>query len=237
MREQRIKLYKYRPLQPFEWVADIIHNKKFHAARYSELNDPMEGFCKYDRRRTLLEDKCGTEEEFLKYIAKDTKEWRICAFSMDSGSPLLWAHYADRCRGICIEIEVVKRQTCGCYFKCHSRGLIFCVVQYIRGIVRVHKEPAGFFSFPIGARILTHKMEEWTPEKEVRVLTKREYIPFGNNIRITRILLGLKTPRVLKTVIRQITPADVPVCETKIDDTENKIVVGPKWIDPTDCRR
>ena len=239
MREHRIKLYKYKSLQPFEYVADIIHNKRFHAARSWELNDPMEGLYKYDRRPTLLEDECGTEAEFLKYIAKDTKEWRICAFSVDSGSPLLWAHYADRCQGICVELEVTKRQTHGCYFKCHSRGLIFCTVQYVPRIVRVHKEPAGSALFPMGPRILTHKMKEWAPEQEIRVLTKREYIPLGNSMKITKILLGLRTPSVLRTVIRQMTPADVPVYETKIDDAETKIEAGPEvpWMDPTGYRR
>ena len=36
-------LYKYRALEPFRFFVDILLNKRFFAARYSDLNDPMEG--------------------------------------------------------------------------------------------------------------------------------------------------------------------------------------------------
>ncbi len=39
-----MKLYKFKSLANFEYVADIIINKRLYAADFTELNDPMEGF-------------------------------------------------------------------------------------------------------------------------------------------------------------------------------------------------
>jgi hypothetical protein len=226
-------LYKYRSLQsPKHWryVKDIIQNKRFHAAQYSELGDPMEGLYRYDpfydHRRTLFGNECLGEEEFRRCIAKSKKECLICSFSRDSGSPPLWVHYADGCKGICIEIEVIKRHIRGCYFRCGSQS--WCVVQYKPHLVRVHSEPAGFSNFQIGSRILTHKLDHWCHEKEVRVFAKSMHVCCGKNIRMTKVLLGMKMPSEMRDKIRQITPPGVEVYETKFDYSKSKIVTEPK---------
>lgn len=36
-------LYKYRSIENFQFFVDIILNKRLYAARYLDLNDPMEG--------------------------------------------------------------------------------------------------------------------------------------------------------------------------------------------------
>jgi hypothetical protein len=40
-------LYKYKNLNHFDRIVDIILNKKLYAAVYTELNDPMEGIFKH----------------------------------------------------------------------------------------------------------------------------------------------------------------------------------------------
>ena len=37
-------LYKYRTLDDFQFVLDILVNKRLYAATFEEMNDPMEGF-------------------------------------------------------------------------------------------------------------------------------------------------------------------------------------------------
>ena len=38
-------------------------------------------------------------------------EVRICSFSKDCSNPLLWAHYADSYKGICIEFDVTSKSS------------------------------------------------------------------------------------------------------------------------------
>ncbi|HSV98703.1 MAG TPA: DUF2971 domain-containing protein [Sedimentisphaerales bacterium] len=218
------KMYKYRALQPFEYAADIIVNKRFHAAYYHELNDPAEGDYVYDPRPTLFPGK-RTKEDQRKAISNGLKRWRICSFSMDWRNPTLWAYYADGFKGICVEVEV-ERQYVAPFIWRRSRSRIVYEVQYSRGKTRISNAADSLHILPVGVRTLVRKGKEWEPEKEVRIVTTCRYIPAEDDLRITRVFLGPRTPSVLRTIIRQITPADVSVWETHINGTENVIEVG-----------
>ena len=98
VRRYPVKLYKYRALKPFAHVAAIIQGKELHASRFAELNDPMEGIFRSVR------EIC---EEFLREIRRNRETVHICALSRTSKNPLMWAHYADGFKGICIEMEVM----------------------------------------------------------------------------------------------------------------------------------
>jgi hypothetical protein len=86
-----MKLYKYRALEPFEYIADIICRKRFHAALFHDLNDPMEG---------LFDSGPQLGQEDLRLVRQAKGSVRICSFSRTSKCPVLWAHYADSFRGI-----------------------------------------------------------------------------------------------------------------------------------------
>ncbi|MEK6627785.1 MAG: hypothetical protein AABY53_04095, partial [Bdellovibrionota bacterium] len=90
-------LYKFKSLRNFEFVSDIICNKRFYAANFLDLNDPMEGQFYHDP---------DTKKEFLEEIIQGKHKIKICSFSKDYGNLLLWAHYSDSFRGICFEVEV-----------------------------------------------------------------------------------------------------------------------------------
>ena len=50
-------LYKYKSLDNLMWILDIILNKRLYAAKYTELNDPMEGIFKHrGLHRNILAD-------------------------------------------------------------------------------------------------------------------------------------------------------------------------------------
>jgi hypothetical protein len=89
--------YKFRTLLNIERIFDIIFNKRFYAAPYMDLNDPMEGF---------LSSTQGVDHCFIQEIENDKKRIRICSFSKSHQSPLLWTYYADSFRGVCFEVEL-----------------------------------------------------------------------------------------------------------------------------------
>ena len=61
--------YKYRSLQDFERILDIIVNKRLYGAVYKDLNDPMEG--KFN--------KDGLERNDFNEIYTHLKRTRICS--------------------------------------------------------------------------------------------------------------------------------------------------------------
>ena len=94
-----MKVYKYRSLNNFEFVADILCKQRFYASSFFDLNDPMEG---------LFEYKPGTKQKYIDSIVMGKQKLRICSFSRDPENLLLWAHYADGFKGVCIELDIKK---------------------------------------------------------------------------------------------------------------------------------
>lgn len=91
-----MRLYKFKSLADFEFVADIIMNNRLYAADFRSLNDPMEGlFHNYGSKKSIIDSIDAAKQKHL-----------VCSLSKDCTSPLLWAHYADGFKGVCIEVEV-----------------------------------------------------------------------------------------------------------------------------------
>lgn len=83
------KLYKYKSLKSFEYLVDIILNKRLFGSKYLELNDPFEAY--------ILGNNID------KKIYEQRANARICSASKTPFNELMWAHYADGHRGYCIE--------------------------------------------------------------------------------------------------------------------------------------
>jgi hypothetical protein len=201
-----MKLYKYKSLKNLEHVTDIICNNRFYASQYYGLNDPMEGLYNYTS---------GTKEEYLDEIKKGKQKLRICSFSEVYHNPILWAHYADDFKGICIEVEVEK----------NTPEYDIVKVEYSPVRVLFNSEISTPNELP--KLILSQKAEEWSVEKEFRLLTNHEYIQ--QNIEITRILLGVRMPDILKKAIDKLAEPHIQIFETVIGQTNN-IEIGSNVI-------
>ncbi|GAB6395450.1 MAG: DUF2971 domain-containing protein [Bacteroidales bacterium] len=91
--------YKYRSFEginDFKRFVEIILKKQLHAAKYQELNDPMEGI----------------------YIQRDSKKTlrtriKICSLSETEEDILMWSYYANGHRGVVLGVTIVpnKRNT------------------------------------------------------------------------------------------------------------------------------
>lgn len=204
-----MKLYKYKSLRNFEHVADIICHKRFYTSLYYDLNDPMEG---------LFNCHPETKQEYLSKIKEDKKRLRICSFSEDPLNILLWAHYADSFKGVCIEIEM-DENLCFDDFEVKK-------VTYDPNRILFRNESSRLID-ELPEMILSQKAKEWDYEREVRLLSSQEYIQCGIGIKITSILLGVSIQNILRETIIKITPLNIKIMETRIGDT-NKIELGPE---------
>lgn len=146
-----MKAYKYKSLSNFEHVADIFCNKRFYAAQFFDLNDPMEG---------MFHAAKGTKRAYLDRIREGKRNLRICSFSKEFRNLLLWAHYADGFRGICIEVDLAEwpeHEVAEVKYRPHR--LIF------------DNNQAQYAEFWPNA-VLREKNTAWKYEQEVRVLTQ-----------------------------------------------------------------
>lgn len=172
-------LYKYRNLENFERLVDIIVNKRLFGATFDSLNDPMEGFFKYQRE--INTDKIE-ELRNAKGIA------RICSLFKDYANDLLWSFYANGHRSCCIEL-IPTADSWQRYD-----------VRYDRNIPNAQK--CGFNT----SQILSTKSLHWEHEQEVRYIKylgrkkQQYYLP----ISINRILIGLRMPDNMERLIRKL---------------------------------
>lgn len=157
-------LYKYRSIENFKWLLDILMNERLYGASFKNLNDPMEGAYRYDskvpkaQRNLLLIDRSNT---------------LICSLSERSDIGLMWTHYANEGKGCCIEIEVTSKTW--------------------KRIPVVYSDVLPNANDPINI-VLGTKSSCWEYEKEVRYIrtvedvneTSRHYL----EVQVTNVIFG-----------------------------------------------
>lgn len=188
-------------LEKFERVEMILLNKRFHLSKWSELNDPMEGYFYHIIYNTDLPYK----NQIYNFLS-DKSELKICSFSATYSPIMLWWNYANEYKGIAIEINVNKKDYLN-LFK----------VRYIKNIPTL-----DFLNNPKLTDAFTNKIKFWSYEKEYRIIEKVESIAIGS---ITGIYYGIKMKLFDKSRIKKLLDDSVKTYETQIDFDSNKIII------------
>lgn len=137
--------YKFRSLNNIRYFLDILVNNRLYAARYDELNDPMEG--------AYLINACS--ENIIRLLRDKKYKTRICSLSKDYRHTLLWVHYADGHKGCCLEVTPKN----------------FDVVDYINYV----DDLPIVYNDTDGRELLSYKSKLWQYEQEVRLFIKTSY--------------------------------------------------------------
>jgi hypothetical protein len=149
-----MKLFRYRNASE-NTLAELAEKKAWYS-RYDQLNDPFEG---------VYVNLSG--EGFLDDLIQ---QFRLCCFSTHRDSLLLWAHYADNHRGICLEYELPEE-----VFRTQFFPVKYSDVQPV--LNNVNRDPAaGTLSIHIDreAAVFLTKSTDWAYEGEYRTLRLAE---------------------------------------------------------------
>jgi hypothetical protein len=164
-------VYKYLNA---EYGLQAIRNRRIKIARLMELNDPFEflGCNLQDRnfRRSLL----STKQEL------STNNGLIC-FSRTWRNPVMWAHYADNHKGICLGFEVND--------------------EFLREVDYVPERPSPPKNLDEAfmMSLLYSKFSHWRYEQEMRVYVKLDkgskingmyFYKFNNELKLRKIIVG-----------------------------------------------
>lgn len=156
-------LYKYRSLDNFKNFVDILLKNRLYAARYKDLNDPMEGQYYY---------QSGTLSHSVRNkILQEKGELRICSLSKVYNNELMWSHYTNGQRGVAIGVEIDRN-------KYSVRP-----IQY-NGIASIRQQD---FSDQTSMEILSHKLEVWSYEQEERVFIRDKHFI---DVKVKTIITG-----------------------------------------------
>lgn len=192
-------LFKYSPFNIN--TVDSLTNKYFYLASKSQLNDPIEMSTK-----TSISSNLNIGDNY-----------RICCFSNNDNSMLMWSHYAQEHQGIMVEYWFGGDL---------PNGVGIDKVIYSDEAKRKKEENKYLFN-----QYLLTKNKEWSYEDEVRLFTNQsdkisyETFDFPNhdrkmiNARVSSITMGYKFPKDKKRLVQIVVAAinvQRPIHEPKV---------------------
>lgn len=183
-----MKLYRYRAANANTFV-EIVEQMAWYS-RYNELNDPFEGLY-------INHSSDGALDEWIRLF-------RVCCYSRRNDVLLLWAHYAENHRGICLEYAVSEDDFRNQFFP----------IKYSKvppTLNKIARRPDGTLSINIEreAEIFLTKSEDWAYEDEFRLIRFSKY-PDGKGEksqipgRLSAVYFGIRTDPSVVAMVNQL---------------------------------
>jgi hypothetical protein len=183
-------LYRYRSLANFEREMESIQMGYVYCSKYGAMNDPMEGF--YSTSKLLEGSPELTNLTTSIFLSKSSIG--ICSFSEVFNHELMWAHYADQFRGICVAYDCRHL----------ASGVTFSRVYYSEETPQIGHSRSPRDPNETAKIILSHKNHRWLYEREWRIfatiLGKLEY---KNPRCVARVYIGSRVPEVQRGKIER----------------------------------
>jgi hypothetical protein len=221
-----MNIYKYQPIN--QNTLNGLNTRKLWAARPHTFNDPFEfklkrsstpiGLKTLRNKNPHLENL--TDEELIvfaidRYEVK-IREMGVICYTMSPDNILMWSHYADGHKGICLEFKLDEGRTLS------DAGIYKVVYDDIYPEIDFeniwHKDRL--------AKILWTKSKEWASENELRQIriSGNELVDYP--FKLSSILFGLKTSDNEKKLIKRILEGNgVEFKNIKLADREFKLQI------------
>lgn len=215
------RFYRYRSIKDdkFEQELAAIVSNYLWCSNYRALNDPMEGFY----RTSPWVARQSSFEELSREILEGKRSFGICCFSDTYENELMWAHYADNYKGICVAYSTNDLQLA------LNDNVHIVRVAYNSEPPRINKEVTQDSQAAVRA-ILSHKKAPWLYENEWRLLTNEEALtqpPPGplqlSNIRIAKaIYLGSRVDDAIKgQLVQRLSGTEIQIHAMKVSGYEH----------------
>jgi hypothetical protein len=168
---------------PAKYAVDDIVNRRIKISRIADLNDPFELLS------VSLPDRAARCAFLQTKRDLDAHRGVIC-FSKNWHNPVLWSHYADKHRGICLGFKI--DDALAIHIKYDAKRL----VHDLHGSFQ-----AGTLDEAIMLRVLQTKFEDWKYEDEVRVFANLEeqdsatslyFKDFDSQLALREIIFGAR---------------------------------------------
>lgn len=179
-------LYRYRSFQgppnKLELELRALETGYIWGASFDSLNDPMEGEFQHSRSLGLV----GAGADYVRRVKKEITKVGIAAFCEVPNHALMWAHYADQYRGICVSYNFSKLR------QYMDDDVVFTRVAYVDRTAKLSRVRDD--EDMVARRILARKTRTWVYEREWRMLSsgtgKQDY----SHECVVRVVLGHKMP-------------------------------------------
>lgn len=214
------QIFRYRPINDFLWQE--LELSQFYCCSPLALNDPFD--CRIDWDASLQRALASPEvtddrrKRLLilreKFLGADPPcKAGVCCFTRKADDPLMWSHYADSHRGVCLLYEIPHNYFMSRYSPEADKDFFFvggAAVQYqstfydwlIAGDLDYpHTDSVAENALTI---LFTAKAPEWKHEEEYRIITRRPGKMTFEPGFLKQVVFGLRTPEQHRKLVTQV---------------------------------
>lgn len=221
-----MRLYHYLETR---WALDDMRRRRIKLSTIEDMNDPYEGL-------SVCSDHEVTQVAFEKALGKLVDRYIALCFSLSPNNILMWSHYGEKHKGICLGFEVFDELT--------------RPVEYVHDVQRVgnmmHESREGF-SVEERTKIVDlqcgAKYDGWCYEEEVRVhLSRNEkdeetgqyFCEFNEQLVLREVIAGVRFPYSKKLIQDALSgysgQEGVTILKASLSTQNFAIVLDEKWI-------
>ena len=160
-----------------KWALCNIRQQRLKVATFDNINDPFELLGIH------LEDK-SIRQKYRQWRTSIAQKWGLLCFTKSWRNPLLWSHYADSHKGICLGFDVPTH--------------VLRPVKYEQ-----YRLPSDHWTGNVEiSPIMWTKFTRWKYEEEQRWIVslqecRREenlyFLPFGNDLIFRELIVGIRS--------------------------------------------
>jgi hypothetical protein len=178
-----------------EWAKVILKEERLKLSTFNELNDPFE----------LLGVAIGEKNsrEAIKILQKHwVSSLGLLCTSRNWNNPVMWAHYGDKHRGVCLGFDVPDELPREIKYEPNKLKDIFFPEKPLLGLDQQAL-----------MRILLTKFKDWEYEREWRLFAKLDeqdpntglyYIKFGDQLKLKEVIVGHRCKWSIKEAAKSI---------------------------------
>jgi hypothetical protein len=187
-----VRLYHYLESR---WALDDIRRRRLKTSKIDDMNDPYELACVSSNDAPSQSALEKTGREFV-------EQYGVLCFSRSWDNILMWSHYGDRHKGICLGFDVADELT---------RPVEYVADVLVLGNLMVQKRSE--FSEDQGITILDRmfgfKYDGWSYEQEVREHATRAekdeetghyFVDFSGRLKLKEVIAGVRFPMTRKPI-------------------------------------
>ena len=208
-------LYKFRKID--KWLIESLVNRSLYFAQPKALNDPFD--CCIDLKQAIgraASSAKGDRKTYLSSLLENPvffKTWEarianlgVCSFSRANRHPLLWSHYADEHKGLCLEFRFRTAYLLNRDLNLTTAGNVEYHSEPLKAWLKKSPLEDKLFVFELIHKYLKTKSPAWKYESEARMLGNKPGVVTFNRQEsfLNRICFGIRTPDADISLIRTI---------------------------------
>lgn len=144
---------------------------------------------------------------------------RVCSLSSDPHNTIMWSHYANGHKGVCLEFDLVSAKPIR-YVNADRFLKEFSRDHMARLLSRIDKKnntimKLAFFVHKL-RKLYATKTSDWSYENEWRIWGKEKHYNLAGSEYLSRILVGPRISAFHCDILRKLAPSNVPIVKTAI---------------------